>query len=603
MSSSFVYSPLAEGHIRVLQVQRHSNHDGAVYELQDKLFDAKLRFRAISYAWGKFELKHSVQCNGKILPITDSVSEVLSSTVIGSLCDELPIWIDFICINQSDDVEKAQQVRKMGLVYSLAEEVVIWLGPASSDSDLAMDTIRALSEKRALISKENYLGFATSSETLQDAGLANATEDIRSALGSLLCRTWFERLWVVQEVVLAQRRRLVCGSQVMVWEDFVEAIGAIARFQQHQFSIIFPNADSGVRNLEGIFEIKHVVKIHNSVTDYVRSAALLDIGQRKNVTDPRDRIFGVLGLASSDFREKVKVDYSQQDPSALLRLYIESGKACIEEDTSLSLLFMISGREKNPGLPSWCPNLDSPDHRRLVIHSKWRAGIRTLTEGEGQISAWFEPDSDDLYAPGCRVGLVDQVVSSTFCWSSLERDAEISDTEDARKNLLWQHECLALLREVLSEEYCEEEEVIPISYILTLCEGFLNPFENDEDIFRAAYEGTMSLWQSAANSVVPNADSMNQRIRSAIHHYNGRLMQNCLGRKFFSTSGGYVGMGPPETQAGDEVYILYGAEPLYLLRCIEEHIEILGNVYIHELMDLEETPEEVMEENEIVTIQ
>lgn len=145
MSSSFVYTPLPEGHIRVL---RRSSNDGPVYELQDRLLDANLRLRAISYVWGKFELTDSIQCNGKGLQVTRSVSEVLSSTVISSLCDELPIWIDFVCINQSDNVEKAQQVRKMGSLFSLAEEVVIWLGPASLDSDLAMDTIRALSEKK-----------------------------------------------------------------------------------------------------------------------------------------------------------------------------------------------------------------------------------------------------------------------------------------------------------------------------------------------------------------------------------------------------------------------------------------------------------------------
>lgn len=386
----------------------------------------------------------------------------------------------------------------------------------------------------------------------------------------------------------------------MGWEDFVKAVGAIARLQQHQVSIIFPNVDSGIQNLEGIFEMRHTAKVQKSDTNDVRSAFLLDVAHRKNVTDPRDRIFGVLGLASSYFREKVNVDYLQQDSSALLRLYIESGKACIEEDTSLALLYMISGREKNPSLPSWCPNFDSPGNRRFFLHQDWRAGVRSLAEGDGQISGWFEPGSDDFYAPGCRVGIVDQVASSTFCWSSSARDAEAPSVEDATKNLLWERECLALVREAFSEEQCEE--IVPFSYILTLCEGFLRPSEADEDIFRAAYEGNISLWQHAADSTIPDADLVNQRVRSAVHFFHNRLMQNCLRRKFFSTSGGYVGVGPPETQPGDEVYILYGAGPLYLLRCNEKHVQILGNVYIHELMDLDETPEEVMEENEIVTI-
>lgn len=215
-------------------------------------------------------------------------------------------------------------------------------------------------------------------------------------------------------------------------------------------------------------------------------AFLLDVAQRKAVTDPRDRIFGMLGLASSNLREKVTVDYSEEDPNALLRLYVGCGKACIEEDHSLSLLYLLSGREKNPGLPSWCPDFNSAEHRRFFMHRAWRAGIKTLAEGEDELpSAWFEPDSDDLCAPGCRVDMVDQVVSSTFCWSSVERNGEIPSMEDAVTNLVWERECVTLLQEIFD---VQESEVVPISYILTLCEGFLSPFEDDLDIFREAYE-------------------------------------------------------------------------------------------------------------------
>lgn len=201
MSAAFTYTPLPEGHIRLLHVKRLHNN-GAAYELHDKPLDDGLRFRAISYVWGNFDLTHCIECNGNDLRVTRSVSEVLSSTVIASFGDELPIWIDFICINQRDNAEKSEQVRRMDSLYSLAEEVVVWLGPASADSDLAMDTIRALSEKKALISQENYAGFANSRDTLQNAGLASAGEEIRSAIGSLLCRGWFQRLWVFQEAVL-----------------------------------------------------------------------------------------------------------------------------------------------------------------------------------------------------------------------------------------------------------------------------------------------------------------------------------------------------------------------------------------------------------------
>lgn len=593
MSAPFTYTALAQGHIRVLQVKRVCTE--AVYELHNALLDEHLRFRAISYTWGSATLTQSITCNGQNLLVTNSVFELLSSAVISSLCDEWPIWVDAICINQRDDAEKADQVRKMGSVYSLADEVIVWLGPASSDSDLAMDTIRVVSEKKALISQGNFLQFSRSEETIRETGLANTGEEIRYALGSFFCRGWFQRLWVFQEVVLARKCQILCGTNIITWDDFADATIAIARLQLHQFSIIFPNVVSGLRGVNGIHDMKNTAEIRRLNKQEFRSAFLLDIAQRRAVTDPRDRVYGMLAVASSDLREKIEVDYSQQGPSAALRLYVDCGKACIEEDTSLALLYMLSGRDKHPDLPSWCPDLDAPQSRSFFLHPGWKAGIKTTAQGEGQPGAWFEPGCDDLYAPGCRVDTVSQVVESTYCWSSDDRDVEVPSAEDAARNLIWEGECLALSRQT-----SQQQAEVPVSYLLTLCEGFLSPYENDPQIIREAYRRNLSLWRAAEKST-PNED-INQRVRSATHHFHGRIGHNCKGRKFFCTSGGRIGVGPPETQVGDNVYILYGAGPLYLLRFTDTAIEVLGNVYIHELMNLDETPEDVKEENEIIVI-
>jgi hypothetical protein len=135
---------------------------------------------------------------------------------------------------------------------------------------------------------------------------------------------------------------------------------------------------SGLRAIEGIFEMGVAAGILRLKKQELRSAFLVDIAGRKAATDPRDRVFGMLGVASSHLRKKIKVDYSQQDPSPTLRLYIDCGKASIEEGSSLDLLYMLSGREKHPGLPSWCPDLDAPQSRKLFLHPEWKAGVKML---------------------------------------------------------------------------------------------------------------------------------------------------------------------------------------------------------------------------------
>jgi hypothetical protein len=79
---------------------------------------------------------------GKKLGITDSVKDILLE--LRSSETERVLWIDAMCINQKDIDERNRQVWLMGQVYSKAKAVIIWLGPQSEDSDLAMEFIPRL---------------------------------------------------------------------------------------------------------------------------------------------------------------------------------------------------------------------------------------------------------------------------------------------------------------------------------------------------------------------------------------------------------------------------------------------------------------------------
>jgi hypothetical protein len=66
-------------------------------------------------------------------------------------------WLFFIvivCINQSDDDEKAIQVQLMGTIYSKANKVIVWLGPWSSGPDMAMESIVWLDDRVKMMGKK-----------------------------------------------------------------------------------------------------------------------------------------------------------------------------------------------------------------------------------------------------------------------------------------------------------------------------------------------------------------------------------------------------------------------------------------------------------------
>lgn len=113
------------------------------------------------------------------------------------------LWIDALSINQNDEAEKSQQVKRMAEIYNRADKVPIWLGPEEDDSDLAMGLIRK-------ISVGNFDSFVKE-KTRAVAWIA---------LAKLMRRKWFSRRWIIQEVAFARDAELWCGDEEVAWGKF-----------------------------------------------------------------------------------------------------------------------------------------------------------------------------------------------------------------------------------------------------------------------------------------------------------------------------------------------------------------------------------------------
>ncbi|CAI9637425.1 unnamed protein product [Alternaria burnsii] len=94
-------------------------------------------YEATSYIWGDPTITHITSCNGRNSTVTTKAYQFLRRLRLKDK-DRL-LWMDSICINQADDGEKVQQVSMMGDIYQRAPEVVVWLGEACKNSDMAMD--------------------------------------------------------------------------------------------------------------------------------------------------------------------------------------------------------------------------------------------------------------------------------------------------------------------------------------------------------------------------------------------------------------------------------------------------------------------------------
>lgn len=96
-------------------------------------------------------------------------------------------------------------------------------------------------------------------------------------------------------------------------------------------------------------------------------ATLMEVAQDKLVSDPRDRVYGILGLAAPEIHRKIDMDYSVEGPDRWFKAYKDCAKAYIQELDELKFLYMLSGRPNDPALPSWCPNFNADLERQPRI--------------------------------------------------------------------------------------------------------------------------------------------------------------------------------------------------------------------------------------------
>ena len=182
----------------------------------------KPSYEALSYRWTDPDKENPdlVFCNGVDFPVGPN----LYAALIRFRLADLPraLWVDQLCINQTDGPEKAQQLLIMGDIYSKAERVLAWLGPTADDSDKAMglfpklvDQLQRLdhkqNEKTIKDDHEMSIDETTLEQTL--TSLPELERNNKRALHNLFLRPYFSRVWTLQELALGNDSVIVCGDE------------------------------------------------------------------------------------------------------------------------------------------------------------------------------------------------------------------------------------------------------------------------------------------------------------------------------------------------------------------------------------------------------
>jgi hypothetical protein len=149
-----IYEPLEKvsRDIRVISLHAGLYSEALECDLIHTSLASPLESEKLSYTWGDPELVSQILVNGYELHIHGNLDAALRHLRLKD--SPRILWTDAVCINQASTSERNSQVAMMAQVYESAGAVLVWLGPASEDSHLAIDL---LIEMRLNKFADNYM--------------------------------------------------------------------------------------------------------------------------------------------------------------------------------------------------------------------------------------------------------------------------------------------------------------------------------------------------------------------------------------------------------------------------------------------------------------
>ncbi|KAG7128656.1 Heterokaryon incompatibility protein 6 like [Verticillium longisporum] len=609
--------PLDGSHIRILQLFR-SGGDTAELQyaspLRCSLIETPIAsprpFKALSYTWGIGDRTHWIDVAGAALAITASLDTALRH--IRSEEQDVMIWIDQICINQTDAIEKTTQVQIMEKIYSKADQVIVWLGPSADGSDEMMDCWQDIGQAARDLDIESYYNkekLSLLQSMLQDlkpsdevgrnfkALVDRASLAFQPLLQAMIAwnkRSWFQRVWTIQEVGLCREAVFRCGSKIITVELVAlachafdssiarlshnlpepETLQILAAAQQRNSAHILGSRRRRQRFNQGLEEGETLLALLKKF--FTERTSL--------VTYIPDRIYGLLGLAVDAGRLGIVPDYTDDDPcpsfTAAARAIIESGEV---ELLSYSQFPKERALERLPSwVPDWRPMLQKPFNH---IHD--RVDDHQFTSG-GETTVTLVP-TESISILGIRGYIVDTIEQVTSKWNGGDFQDRLSNFRDAQQ--LYE---LAMTKEdpIYDDPQRRAEALwrVPIGDLYDAGDIFSC---RAPSAAKFHYDRCIALLEIAVTDDF-GADAEEQMANYAkMRHFQKpystyqSAVSGLLGMRPFVTRSGFLGMCAGGTTEGDIVVVFCGSRIPHILRPLQggERFSFVGEAYCDGIMD------------------
>ncbi|KAF2743993.1 hypothetical protein M011DRAFT_489313 [Sporormia fimetaria CBS 119925] len=317
-----------------------------VFELEEEIACVD-DFEALSYSWGPSQ-------PSAMLSLPDNTFLLIGPNLESFLrhrrhaVHTVTVWIDAVCINQSNVAELNSQVRMMHLLYKAAPRLTIWLGPASDDSDLAIDTLKSLNENR------NVFMLVT-----------RPAKRMHRAIQALLAKSWWSRSWIVQEVAQGgseakyPKTQLRCGNAIIAWTQLILAC-AVLKLNQPQWAQDYSCVNKALL-LDEQCSRSPEANVRNDASTLLEDVATYRFFE---TADPRNKIYSMIGFrihprSIGGRLDMLATPYPIDYACHYSEVYIRFALYGIDRSDSLDILRHCErdhDLEDESKMPSWAPD-------------------------------------------------------------------------------------------------------------------------------------------------------------------------------------------------------------------------------------------------------
>jgi hypothetical protein len=476
-------------------------------------------YEAISYVWGEPIFNTSIRTTRGSIPLTDNLANALRRF---RLSDQVRfLWADALCINQKDPAERGHQVKLMSQIYCCAESVLVWLGLDS----------------RHVAAK----AFKSIWMTVQERPVSpERLEETYPMARIVLKRKWFRRLWVVQEVLLAQRAYFFWGPEVLLF-DHLEAFLVFSGYKSHDWLTL---------KKMGIFK---------EIWD------LLDECRKLQCVDDRDHIYAILGLPYSNRNPLTEKFRSIEPDYKITRDQLFINVACMFVGTHNigPLLSHVNHRTKlkDTTLPSWIPDWSCWD-AHIPVFGRWTDlphNEEASYLGDGSLRVW-----------GVQIDTVSYAAKR-----SLDGGHSHRNTEEITN--FWNRTGPGQQQPSVTQPAHDEHQLVQ-----ALTNGVL---EDRKDVdWSDLFVDLLANWEIPRNGTGTiqhlQPDDLSPASAGKYSSVGWSICRTWASKKLFQTSGGLLGLGPAAMRQDDIVIRVSGVLQSVVLRREEGYYSFIGCAWL-----------------------